>query len=196
MFRYASENVNKLLVGNKSDLTSKRAVSYDQAKVIRTYQLVSFATLLTNYSCRSSLTLWASSSSRLLRKVPQTWRRPSWWWPPRSNPVIRRNLPEPMLPECIYRASLWGPSPRDAARPANGWGEKMKKDVSLTSSCIYFGCIVPTPTSITTPPLFFTVNIIPYYNHKQMNVHVCDTSTCLEPLLLLETKSSFFLHSR
>ncbi|KAJ1413361.1 ras related protein PiYpt1 [Ochromonadaceae sp. CCMP2298] len=30
--RYASENVNKLLVGNKSDLTSKRAVSYEQAK--------------------------------------------------------------------------------------------------------------------------------------------------------------------
>ena len=31
--RYASDNVNKLLVGNKSDLTSKRAVSFDQAKV-------------------------------------------------------------------------------------------------------------------------------------------------------------------
>ena len=30
--RYASDNVNKLLVGNKSDLTTKRAVSYDQAK--------------------------------------------------------------------------------------------------------------------------------------------------------------------
>jgi len=30
--RYASENVNKLLVGNKSDLTSKREVSFDQAK--------------------------------------------------------------------------------------------------------------------------------------------------------------------
>ena len=30
--RYASENVNQLLVGNKSDLTSKRAVSFDQAK--------------------------------------------------------------------------------------------------------------------------------------------------------------------
>ena len=30
--RYASEHVNKLLVGNKSDLTSKRAVSYQQAK--------------------------------------------------------------------------------------------------------------------------------------------------------------------
>ena len=32
-FRYASDNVNKLLVGNKSDLTSKRAVSFDEAKV-------------------------------------------------------------------------------------------------------------------------------------------------------------------
>lgn len=31
--RYASENVNKLLVGNKSDLTSKRVVDYQTAKV-------------------------------------------------------------------------------------------------------------------------------------------------------------------
>jgi hypothetical protein len=31
--RYASENVNKLMVGNKSDLTSKRAVTFEQAKV-------------------------------------------------------------------------------------------------------------------------------------------------------------------
>merc|ERR1712084_20482 len=30
--RYACENVNKLLVGNKSDLTSKRAVSAEQGK--------------------------------------------------------------------------------------------------------------------------------------------------------------------
>jgi Ras-related protein Rab-1A len=30
--RYASENVNKLLVGNKSDLASKRAVTYEQGK--------------------------------------------------------------------------------------------------------------------------------------------------------------------
>ena len=33
LHRYASENVNKLLVGNKSDLTSKRAVTYEQGKV-------------------------------------------------------------------------------------------------------------------------------------------------------------------
>lgn len=30
--RYACENVNKLLVGNKSDLTAKRVVSTDAAK--------------------------------------------------------------------------------------------------------------------------------------------------------------------
>ncbi|KAJ6872450.1 hypothetical protein NC651_031532 [Populus alba x Populus x berolinensis] len=30
--RYASDNVNKLLVGNKSDLTSNKVVSYEQAK--------------------------------------------------------------------------------------------------------------------------------------------------------------------
>lgn len=32
--RYASENVNKLLVGNKCDLTAKKVVSYETAKVI------------------------------------------------------------------------------------------------------------------------------------------------------------------
>lgn len=31
--RYACENVNKLLVGNKSDLDSKRQVDFDEAKV-------------------------------------------------------------------------------------------------------------------------------------------------------------------
>lgn len=30
--RYASENVNKLLVGNKCDLSGKRAVVYENAK--------------------------------------------------------------------------------------------------------------------------------------------------------------------
>jgi len=32
--RYASENVNKLLVGNKSDLTTKKVVDYTTAKVL------------------------------------------------------------------------------------------------------------------------------------------------------------------
>jgi Ras-related protein Rab-1A len=32
--RYASENVNKLLVGNKNDLTAKKVVDYQTTKVI------------------------------------------------------------------------------------------------------------------------------------------------------------------
>ena len=32
--RYANENVNKLLVGNKSDLTAKKVVDYQTAKVL------------------------------------------------------------------------------------------------------------------------------------------------------------------
>jgi len=31
--RYAAEGVNKLLVGNKSDLTDKKVVEYTEAKV-------------------------------------------------------------------------------------------------------------------------------------------------------------------
>ena len=33
--RYACENVNKLLVGNKCDLTTKKVVDYTTAKVIK-----------------------------------------------------------------------------------------------------------------------------------------------------------------
>lgn len=40
--RYASENVNKLLVGNKCDLTANKVVSYETAKVIITLCLRSF----------------------------------------------------------------------------------------------------------------------------------------------------------
>ena len=40
--RYASENVNKLLVGNKSDLTSKRQVDTEAAKDFATQVSIPF----------------------------------------------------------------------------------------------------------------------------------------------------------
>ena len=45
--RYASDNVNKLLVGNKSDLTANKVVSYETAKVKRcTLYLISVTLVL------------------------------------------------------------------------------------------------------------------------------------------------------
>jgi hypothetical protein len=40
--RYACEGVNKLLVGNKSDLTNKKVVEYTVAKVLVKLNLLKF----------------------------------------------------------------------------------------------------------------------------------------------------------
>lgn len=44
--RYANENVNKLLVGNKSDLTAKKVVDYQTAKVPHTNTLQAYTAQL------------------------------------------------------------------------------------------------------------------------------------------------------
>lgn len=51
--RYASEGVNKLLVGNKSDLTSKKVVEYSVAKVLGfslPYPCPSYSTVLQEFA--------------------------------------------------------------------------------------------------------------------------------------------------
>jgi len=53
--RYASENVNKLLVGNKSDLSDKKVVSSETAKVI--LNLLIYAP----YTCPTSSDIFCKS---------------------------------------------------------------------------------------------------------------------------------------
>lgn len=68
--RYACENVNKLLVGNKCDLVAKKAVSEQTAKVSKTIHsqllnlLINLAALLQNIislMCGNSYSLFSES---------------------------------------------------------------------------------------------------------------------------------------
>ena len=49
--RYATEGVNKLLVGNKSDMSDKKVVEYTVAKVM-TNCIISLSMLICNF-CRN-----------------------------------------------------------------------------------------------------------------------------------------------
>ncbi|VTJ51070.1 Hypothetical predicted protein [Marmota monax] len=86
--RYASENVNKLLVGNKSDLTTKKVVDNTTAKVSRprpghpgVWGLLPLTLLspppLFSPLVRSLQTPWASPSWRQVPRMPPMWSRRS-----------------------------------------------------------------------------------------------------------------------
>lgn len=86
--RYATEGVNKLLVGNKSDMADKKVVDYTVAKV---KEITCASSLLTTSTladlsprCRNSPTAWESPSSRPRPRTPATSSRPSSPWPARS----------------------------------------------------------------------------------------------------------------
>lgn len=100
--RYACENVNKLLVGNKADLTSKRAVDTNTAKVrhlIRSVLPCCYSLYeqprhdplmlipinsLTRACSRNMRTVLAFLSLKQVRKTRQILKKPSWWWHVRS----------------------------------------------------------------------------------------------------------------
>lgn len=72
--RYATEGVNKLLVGNKSDMSDKKVVDYTVAKVFTFAQLKAAASPLRTLICgfRNSLTAWASHSWKHRPKMHPT----------------------------------------------------------------------------------------------------------------------------
>jgi Ras-related protein Rab-1A len=77
--RYATEGVNKLLVGNKSDMTDKKVVDYNVAKVrvIREAELAAQTKSNTYNHRRNSQTASASPSSRPLPRTPAMSSKPS-----------------------------------------------------------------------------------------------------------------------
>ena len=68
--RYANENVNKLLVGNKSDLTAKKVVDYQTAKVrAAALALALFLALVR----RVFAPIGISSSEAAAKRIPELW---------------------------------------------------------------------------------------------------------------------------
>jgi Ras-related protein Rab-1A len=69
--RYATEGVNKLLVGNKSDMEDKKVVEYTVAKVGFYNQKEEWALCADNLCFRNSRTAWEFHSWKLpLRAHP------------------------------------------------------------------------------------------------------------------------------
>ena len=74
--RYATEGVNKLLVGNKSDMEDKKVVEYTVAKVGSYSRKYKLALRADNLYFRNSLTAWESHS---------------WKLPPRAHPTSNKH---------------------------------------------------------------------------------------------------------
>ncbi|RKU40020.1 GTP-binding protein of the rab, partial [Coniochaeta pulveracea] len=68
--RYATEGVNKLLVGNKSDMSDKKVVDYQVAKVRRTKRVDNNNRGIDIGVHRNSPTAWEFPSSRRPPRMP------------------------------------------------------------------------------------------------------------------------------
>lgn len=75
--RYASEGVNKLLVGNKSDLTSKKVVEYGVAKVRLWFKLILYHLQPVHRHCRNLPINFLFPSLRPQRRTRQMLSRHS-----------------------------------------------------------------------------------------------------------------------
>jgi hypothetical protein len=101
--RYATEGVNKLLVGNKSDMADKKVVEYTVAKVC-SYAICRILTA-SDTTIRSSQTVSASPSSRRRQRALPTLSKLSLPWPARSRSawVPQLRTPSPQCPSARAR---------------------------------------------------------------------------------------------
>lgn len=74
--RYATEGVNKLLVGNKSDMADKKVVEYNVAKVTH-HRLQQAYDQIADLPKRNLPIAWESRSWRRQPKAHRTSNRPS-----------------------------------------------------------------------------------------------------------------------
>lgn len=70
--RYATEGVNKLLVGNKSDMSDKKVVEYTVAKVGRTFSGIKGAMADSALNCRSLPIVLESHFWKRQPRTPRT----------------------------------------------------------------------------------------------------------------------------
>lgn len=88
--RYAAEGVNKLLVGNKNDMTDKKVVETDQAKVCMSTGIKKRGSkdpciyLLYAQFSRNWLNHSVSHSWKLQPRTPAMLNKLSWLWPSKS----------------------------------------------------------------------------------------------------------------
>jgi len=127
--RYATEGVNKLLVGNKSDMTDKKVVDYNVAKVrkIRDAALIRSNKEQYLQPPRSSQTASASPSSRPPPRTPATSSKLSSPWPARSRSAWA-TPPSTTSPPCkSARARACSPAAPVAAVRCNQLSERERE---------------------------------------------------------------------
>ena len=112
--------MNKLLVGNKCDLTSKKVVDYTTAKVRWSRDLNSFFLSLFNLSysfVRNLRTIWAFRSWRRAPRTRRTLSKRLWRWRPKSRTECKQCRPrsQALAKTKSISKRLHRTSPADAA---------------------------------------------------------------------------------
>ena len=164
--RYATEGVNKLLVGNKSDMTDKKVVDYNVAKVRLALKepLTSIASrrhLTTFLFYRSSQTASEFPSSRPPPRTPATSSKLSSPWPARSRSAWA-TPPSTTSPPCkSARARACSPAAPVAAVRYN-----QRRESTLAEVGLFMTRAGPAFSSITCTFYYYFYFKSPQYTHR------------------------------